>query len=120
MLLRPLDESGDILPVLSSSALASGSLAVVQLVRDRLNLLSGEWWENPAWGCEIFDMLRSPRVTEQDAPALSSYLVSYIQSTAGVVSVEEVRTAVNGRQFSFSCKVITGDGDGEVYYSLNI
>ena len=48
LLLRPVDDSGDILPVLSSSALVSGSFAVTQLVRDRLNLLSGEWWENPA------------------------------------------------------------------------
>ena len=120
MLLRPVDDTGDIQPVLSSSALLSGAPAVTALVRDRLNLLPGEWWENPDWGCEIFDMLRSSRVTEQDALALSSYLVSYIQSTAGVVSVEDVRTAVNGRQFSFSCRVNTGDGDGEVSYSLNI
>ena len=56
LLLRPVDASGDILPVLSSSVLVSGSLAVTQLVRDRLNLLTGEWWENPAWGCEVFEM----------------------------------------------------------------
>ena len=56
MLLRPVDASGDILPVLSSSILASGSPVVVQLVRDRLNLLSGEWWEKPAWGFDVLEM----------------------------------------------------------------
>ena len=66
MLLRPVDASGDILPVLSSPDLVSGPEAVVVLVRDRLNLLAGEWWENPAWGCEIFDMIRAGRVTEND------------------------------------------------------
>ena len=64
MLLRPVDDSGDILPVLSSSVLVSGSLAVTQLVRDRLNLLSGEWWENPSWGCDILDRFQSSRITE--------------------------------------------------------
>lgn len=66
MLLRLADNSDDILPVISSSVLVSGSLAVTQLVRDRLNLLSGEWRENPAWGCEEFEMMRIGRVTAQD------------------------------------------------------
>ena len=120
MLLRPVDASGDILPVLSMSVLVSDPESVVLLVRDRLNLLSGEWWENPAWGCEIFDMLRSDRVTVQDAPALVSYLSSYIQSTPGVRAVEDVSFTVSGRQFSFSCRVLTEEGSGEVSYSLEI
>ncbi len=120
MLLRPVDAAGDILPVLSSSVLVSGSLAVTQLIRDRLNLLSGEWWENPAWGCEVFEMMRSGRVTAQDVTALSSYLCSYIAATRGVRSVEDVHTAVNGRQLTFSCRVLTEDGAGDVSYSVNI
>ena len=120
MKMRPTDDTGDILPVLSSSAMASGPEAVVTLVHDRLNLLSGEWWENPAWGCEILQMLRSSRITEQDMPSLVSYLSSYIQSTPGVQAVEDIAAAVSGRQFSFSCRVITDDGSGEVSYSLSI
>ena len=119
MKVRPADSSGDILPVLSSSAMVSGPEAVVALVRDRLNLLTGEWWENPAWGCEIFEMLRSGRVTAQDVPALVSYLSSYILSTPGVRAVEDVASAISGRQFSFSCKVICDNGSGEVSYSMN-
>ena len=120
MLLRPVDDSGDILPVLSSSVLVSGSLAVTQLIRDRLNLLSGEWWENPAWGCEVFEMMRSGRVTAQDVTALSSYLCSYIAATRGVRSVEDVYTAVSGRQLTFSCRVMTEDGVGDVSYSVSL
>ena len=120
MKMRPTDENGDILPVLSGAAMASGPEAVVALVRDRLNLLAGEWWENPARGCGIFDMLRSGRVTPQDAPALVSYLSSYIQSTPGVRAVEDVSFTVSGRQFSFFCRVLTEEGSGEVSYSLEI
>ena len=120
MLLRPVDASGDILPVLSSSDLLSGPKSVLALVDDRLNLLSGKWWENLAWGCEIFEMLRAGRITDQDVPALSTYLSSYIAATPGVCSVEDVHTAVAGRLFTFSCRVITGQGKGEVSYSLDL
>ncbi len=118
MLLRPTDDSGDILPVLSSSVLVSGPEAVARLVRYRLNLLSGEWWENPAWGCGVFDMLRDRRITEQDVSALSSYLCSYISATRGVRSVDDVKTAVSGRRFTLSCRVLTEEGSGKVVYSV--
>ncbi len=120
MLLRPVDASGDILPVLSTSVLVSDPESVVLLVRDRLNLLSGEWWENPAWGCEIFDMIRSGRITESDVSALASYLSSYIHATPGVKSVEDVRTAVSGRRFTFSCRVLTEQGSGIVQYETAV
>ena len=120
MTIRPVDASGDILPVLSASVLVSGPEAVTLLVRNRLNLLSGEWWENPAWGCRIFDMIRERRVTEQDVPALSSYLCSYISASRGVRSVEDVHTDVSGRRFTFSCRVLTEEGSGAVNYSVSL
>ena len=47
MLLRPVDASGDLLPVMSSSDLLSGPEAVARLVQYRLSLLRRAWWENP-------------------------------------------------------------------------
>ena len=120
MLLRPVDASGDILPVLSTSVLVSDPESVVLLVRDRLNLLSGEWWENPSWGCEIFDMIRSGRVMDSDVSSLASYLSSYIAATPGVQSVEDVHTAVSGRRFTFSCRVLTEHGGGDVSFSASL
>ena len=119
MLLRPADASGDILPVLSSTDLVSGPDAAVILVRDRLNLLSGEWWENREWGCGVFEMTRSGRVTESDVPALSSYLTGYIQQTPGVESVEDVRTSVSGRTFTYSCRVTAFSGSGDIDYQAS-
>ncbi len=46
MKLRPVDTSGDILPVSSAGGMVYGPQAVALLVEDRLNLLTGEWWEN--------------------------------------------------------------------------
>ena len=116
MVHRPVDENGDILPVLSSGDLLRGAEAVAQLVRERLNLLSGEWWENPARGNEILEMLRETRLTEADEQMLSSYLSSYIRETPGVRDVREISCGMEGRQVRFSCTVETESGSARVHY----
>ena len=119
MILRPVDSSGDILPVLSSAELLRDAPAVARLVRDRLDLLSGEWWENPARGNAILDMLRESRFTEADRQVLASYITSYIRETPGVQDVDDVTFSVeNGRQFTYSCIVVTGSGSEEIIYTF--
>ncbi len=118
MLLRPVDASGDILPVLSSSALLSGPEAVALLVQDRLSLLRGEWWENQENGFFLLDTLRENRITEADASALSSQISACVRETPGVREVEEVRFSVDGRRFSWSCSVQTKEGTAAVLYEL--
>ena len=66
MKIRPSDGNGDILPVIDSVSMRTGDDAVSELVKDRLNLLSGDWWENPAWGNMALDMFRESRRTEAD------------------------------------------------------
>ena len=118
MILRPMDDTGDILPVLSFSELLSGASAVARLAEDRLNLYAGDWWENPSWGNRIIEMLREGRLTQADAQALATYLTDYIRKTDGVEEVREVCFSVEGRVFSYSCVVITEDGSATVQYSL--
>ena len=113
MLLRPVDSTGDILPVLSSSDLLSGPEAVARLAYDRLNLYAGDWWENTGKGCRLLEMLRASRLTEADVPALSSYLTAYLRETPGVRSVEDVSASVAGRTFRFSCWLVTESGKAE-------
>ena len=118
MVLRPVDETGDILPVLSSGDLLREAPAAAGLVRDRLNLLSGEWWENPAWGNGILDMLRETRFTEADQQALATYLSSYIRQTPGVQEIRDVTFSMEGRQLCYSCVVDTADGSAQIDYSM--
>ena len=118
MLIRPVDESGDILPVLESASMLRGAGAVARLVKDRLELLAGEWWENPAWGNAVVDMLKDSRLTEADSQALANYITSYIRQTSGVLEVEDVVFLVEGKQFSYSCRVDTEDGSAEIDYSF--
>ena len=118
MILRPVDENGDILPVLVSASLLKGVDAVARLVKDRLELLTGDWWENPAWGNEVLEMMRSSRLTEADTQTLANYITSYIRQTDGVLEVEDVVFSVEGKTFSYSCRVDTENGSAEISYSI--
>lgn len=118
MILRPVDENGDILPVLVSASLLKGTGAVARLVKDRLELLAGDWWENPAWGNEVLEMMRSSRLTEADTQALANYITSYIRQTDGVLGVEDVAFSVEVRQCSYNCLIETENGAETIHYEI--
>ena len=120
MILRPVDASGDILPVRSSSGLLSGPEAVAQLIRFRLSLLQGEWWERPEYGFSILESLQSSRLTEAEASMLSSRITEYIRQTDGVLAVDDVRFSITGRTFSYSCTVRTKEGTAGVTYHADV
>lgn len=118
MIYRPVNDAGDVLPVMSSTNLLRGASAVAQHTQNRLCLLSGDWWENPAWGNAIIEMLEESRFTEADQRAIASYLSSYIRETAGVLDVRDVQYSVEGRQFHFSCVIETENGMAGIHYNL--
>jgi hypothetical protein len=103
--------------VLSVSDLIQGALTTAKHIDYRLKLLAGEWWEYPDQGNQILRMLQASRLTEADAPALSSYLSSYIAETPGVFSIENAETTVTNRSFRYSCTALTGDGKLTVTFS---
>ena len=116
MRLRPVDQNGDVLPVLHASDMFSGSVAVAKLVEDRLNLYSGDWWENPSWGNEILRMLQEGRLTEADAQNLSTYLAGYVRNASGVKEVQDEKWVLDGGRFSWECTVITEYGKTDIHY----
>ena len=118
MRIRPTDEYGDILPVLRTGEMSSGAEAVALLVESRLNLFSGEWWENPAWGNGILRMLQESRLTDADAQSLSVYLSDYVRDTKGVQEVTDIRFSVDGTRFAWECTVITEYGTAAVTYEI--
>ena len=118
MIFRPVDEAGDILPVLSASDLLTGARAEAELVRNRLKLLTGEWWENPDWGNDILEMLKESRLTEADQQVLANYISGYIRKTPGVLDVREVKVSVEGRRFRYFCEIVTENGTARVEYDL--
>ena len=118
MKMRPVDPDGDILPVLHTGEMFSGSLAVASLVQSRLELYSGDWWENSSWGNEILKMLQEGRLTRADAQALSTYLTEYVRETSGVQDVTDVRFSVEGHRFGWECTVLTEYGKAGIEFEV--
>ncbi len=118
MMLRPTDENGDILPVTDSASLLRGTQAAARLIRDRLELLTGDWWENSALGNGILQMMQESRLAEPDLQTLANSLASYIRQTPGVRDVRDASFSMEGRTFSFACTAETDDGEAVIEYSL--
>ena len=117
--IRPCNAAGDILPVSSMKEMMTGAEAIGKHVLYRLKLLIGEWWEYPERGNQIFQMMQADRLSSGDSQAVASYLSSYIMETDGVMAVDEVKTEVNGREFLFSCRMITTEGNVTLEIGLN-
>ena len=113
MIMHARDANGDWLPVTVPSGCLTDSEAVFHLVRDRLKLFAGEWWEDRELGNPVLELLRARRVTEAELTRIANALTSYILETDGVVSVSDVLISAEGRQVSFSCRVLTAYGDSK-------
>ena len=118
MILRPVDENGDMLPVLSSARMLRGAEAVARMIRCRLSLYTGEWWENPDWGNGIPEMLKESRLTEADTQAISAYLSAYIRETPGVLDVRDTVCSLTDRQLHYSCTVDTDSESVSISFTM--
>ena len=115
---RPIDSAGDILPVLSPPDLLLDAPAVAAALSDHLRLFSGDWWEKPDFGNEIFDLISGSVIREKDLPALAGYLSSYIQAFPPVQSVSDVHASLSGSIFRYSATAhISGGGEVPVSFS---
>ena len=119
MRLHCSDDTGDWLPCRSAGDTKTGAGAVRQLVDYRLNLLTGEWWENPEHGNPMLDLLRE-RLSEANANAATYALTSYLAETPGVLSLENVKGAIQGRQYIYSATALTGEGSFGISYNYGI
>ena len=119
MLLRPVDASGDILPVSSSADLLSGPEAVARLAAYKLSLLKGDWWENPEDGFFALEFMREERFSEANAGMFASRVTEFIRSVEGVFEVDDVRFQVDGRELRYSCQLLTEEGTAALEYTFD-
>jgi len=116
VILRPVDVTGDICPVNSSSELLSGPEAVAQLVAYKLSLLKGDWWENPEDGFFVLEFMREERFSEVNAGMFAARVTGFIRGVEGVFEVDDVQFRVDGRVFRYSCRLVTGAGMATLEY----
>ena len=110
MLIHKCDTSGDWLPVVVTGDGLTGAEAVAQLIRYRLNLFQQEWWENPEIGNPVLEMLRNDRITEAAVSQVTNVISDYIRNTKDVVSLEDIKGELIGKQIQYSSRVLTAYG----------
>jgi len=103
---RNVDDSGDILPVVSPGDLARGTDAAAIGLADHLRMFTGEWWEYPDRGNGIFDLIAGERVREKQVPALCSYLSSYVGRFPEVEEVTDVQGRLMNGVFAYTATAI--------------
>ena len=119
MTARPVDSSGDILPVLSPASLLSGAPAVASALGDHLRVFTGDWWEYPDRGNPVFDLIAAGPMGEKDIPALSACVTSYVMEFPAVRAVSDVRAALSGGVMTYSAVAYLDSGE-EVPLGLTI
>ena len=113
---RPVDPSGDVLSVLHISDMIQNAGAIALLVKNRLSLLYGEWWENSGLGFPVLRSMEESRLSETDIRSFSSMITEYLRQTEGVRDAEKVTVEISGKTFRYSCTVLTDYGPAEVFY----
>ena len=118
MLVRPLSETGDMMPVWSTDQMLTGAKAAAQVVQTRLQFFQGEWWEDENIGFGIpqylIDTLKS-----SDINMAAKYISQYISETEGVERVDNVVYSQVGRQMLFGCTVVVNGESESVEVTIN-
>lgn len=118
MKIRPVDRDGDMMPIQYTDQLLDDADAVAQLVRDRISLLYGEWWEDEEIGFRIPEMFIS-NVRRGHVGMLEQYVSQYIAGTAGVQKVSNIQVTFENHKLTYSCRVTAGSGSAEVEVDLS-
>ena len=111
MIVRPVDSIGDMMPIEYSDQMITGEKAVAQVVKQRLLLYFGEWWEDEEAGFRIPRFL-SDGVRSENMQMIQKYISSYIAATEGVDAVSASSISLVGRVMTYRC-VIRAKGESE-------
>lgn len=113
MLYRPVDSSGDMMPVTSKSQMLNGVDAVLAAVGSRLRLLRGEWWERPDLGFRVPEFLFNGTRLPAGPEMLAGYISAYIGETENVSAVVDVSAELRNRTLTYRCRIETPFGAKE-------
>ena len=110
MISIPFDENGDFQPRLLLQRIMNDPEVVAKALRDYLQMMVGEWWEDALAGNPVFDLMSVLRATDAAAETLAACLTDYISRYPGFRNISETSGKFDGSRFTFHCKVTTGDG----------
>jgi hypothetical protein len=106
---RALDPTGEPLQGNGQGNFISDLPAVAQIIRTRLLLLAGEWWENLNAGTPLFQSILGGSGSDRDAAAAALIFTQSILGAPYELSVANVSSGFNKstRIFQFSAQAIT-------------
>ncbi len=118
MITRPVDENGDMIPVIKQSEMLTDAAAVAKVVKSRIQFAYGQWWEDESQGFRVPQFLKNG-VRRRDVEMLTRYITAYVMQTEGVGAVTNVQMEITDRTASYSCCVIVGETSENVEVNLD-
>ena len=118
MIARPVDKYGDMMPIAYSGQMLTKGEAVAQVVRQRLLLYYGEWWEDESIGFRVPQFL-SDGIRQENLEMLVKYISSYVSTTEGVTAVDGASIVMDGRRMFYSCVIHIGEETEQVEVELD-
>ena len=107
---RKLDANGDLVRGKGKDDFITDGDAVVQILRQRLRMFKGEWWENQDAGmAKISDLLGRYGIGSDTRP-VDSLIQDTILSTPYVTGIASMSSSYVNRKYSFSATVNTAFG----------
>ncbi len=113
MKVRPEDGNGDMMPIQSLDQLIEDAPAVAQIMRSRVRLVHGEWWEDETLGFKAPQFLVD-NVRQGNLGMLEQYISTYLAGTPGVARISDVELTFSNHKLRYSCIATTGTGGSEV------
>lgn len=118
MIVRPVDENGDMMPIAYESQMLEGGEAVAQVARQRLELYYGEWWEDETLGFRIPKFL-AEGVRKENLELMEKYISAYLKRTEGVDSLSDTSVVYMNRELTYSGVLHTQGEANTVEVGLN-
>lgn len=104
---RKRDENGDMVWGNGSQDYLTGIDAMAEVIKTRLAAIKGEWWEGDGTALPYYtDILTSYR-TEANRSMIDLMIIERLMDTRGVLSVTDVKSWYDGRNYFFNANVNT-------------
>jgi len=103
------EDTGDLVFVAGRPQLVEGAEAIAQSIRYNLRLIKGEWPFDVSQGVDYFDVVN---VKGTSRNAVEAEFTNAIESTRGVVSIDEIQFVYDnaGRALSVTYKATVDSG----------
>lgn len=108
---RILDIDGDYSFGKGQQDITYGAYAVAQAIKTRLSLLQGEWWEDVEEGLPLFQDILGTGADMNNLLIVDGIIRDRILSTKDVLNITEFDSLLEGRNYTFTCRVDTKYGE---------